>query len=233
MARENEINLIGLVKNIEKDDINKISQIKMTVIRRKGRLDSPTVLILSEHFDMVKDIKSGDMIMVKGFFATVNAKQTHICPNCEKGIEETSTMSSVIGIYVIKLQGVYSLEDFKEVSNRVSLLGPLCRNVRLKELPSGVKNAQYQMAISRKIRTEEFQSSIPTDFPFISSLEGQAEEDYRRMEEGSQCYINGGLQTRNIIKTYVCTCGERINVSQTIMEVCPYNVEYLYNCKFD
>lgn len=232
MARENEVKLIGIVDNIKKDSKNRLCEIQMTVVRRNGRVDNPTVLILPDYYDMVKNIKEKDYVMIKGFFATMNKEEKYECPNCHKIIKNVSTVSSIIAIYAIKLQGVYSLEDFKEVSNCVTLLGPLCRNVKLKELPSGAKNAQYQMAIARKIRVS-LKGDNTTDFPFISSLDGQAEEDYKRMEEGSQCYINGGVQTRAITKSLVCKCGERINVKQNIMEVCPYSVEYLYNCKFD
>lgn len=232
MARENEVKLIGYVEEIEKDIDNKVAQLKMRVMRRNGRIDYPTILVFSQHYDMLKDICVGNMVMVKGFFATMNVKQSIKCEECGALIEDNSTISSVIGIFIIKLEGTYSLEDFKEVSNCINLLGPLCRNVKLKELRTGIKNAQYQMAISRKIRVEG-QDSVTTDFPFISSLDTQAEEDYRRMEEGSQCWINGGIQTRDIIKNHQCQCGNTINVKQPIMEVCPYNVEYLHNCKFE
>lgn len=233
MARENEVRLIGYAKSIEKDDVNKMAQMTMQVIRRNGRVDYPTIIVFPEYYDYMDGINEDDMIMVKGFFGTMNVSAMHKCRDCGKDIEDTSIVSSVITIYVQKLTGDYTLEDFKEVSNSVNLLGPLCRDVKLKNLSSGVANAQYQMAVSRKIRVPS-QESLTTDFPFISSLGDQAIEDAKRMEEGSQCWINGGVQTRQITSMHKCPhCGERNYFQKNIMEVCPYSVEYLYNCKFD
>lgn len=233
MARENEVRLIGRVTTIEKDDVNKMAQLTMEVIRRNERIDYPTVLFFPEYYDSLDGIKEDDMVILKGFFGTMNVSAYHTCRSCEKTMEDTSIISSVIAIYVKKLNGNYSLLDFKEVSNSVNLLGPLCRNVKLKELSSGLKNAQYQMAISRKIRIPS-QGDLTTDFPFISSLGDQAVEDAKRMEEGSQCWVNGGVQTRQITAVQKCQhCGEKNHVQKSIMEVCPYSVEYLYNCKFD
>lgn len=233
MARENEAKFIGIIDNIEKDNVNQVSQIKLRVIRRNGRIDAPILLILPEHYDMVSGVEVGDTVIAKGFLATMNTERSYKCINCGKSHSETSIVSNIIAIYIKKIEGVYNLEDFREVSNSITLLGPLCRNVKIKELRSGIKNAQYQMAIARKIRVEG-QEDIVTDFPFVSSLDEQAEEDYKRMEEGSQCWINGGIQTRDIVKEFICDqCGERNSLRQTIMEVCPYNVEYLYNCNFE
>lgn len=234
MARENEVRLIGRVKSIVRDNTNKIAQIDLIVVRRNGnRIDTPSLLFFKEQFDLVKDIKEGDFIVTKGFIATMNKQHKVICSNCGKTLADFSrTFSSIICIYAKKIEGDYSLDDFAEVSNYVALLGPVCSNVRLRELPSGTKNAQYRLAISRKIKIDE-QSSIITDYPFITSFERQAEEDYKRMEEGSTCWINGGIQTRVITKEYDCDCGFHITDSQKVTEVCPYNVEYLFNCRFD
>lgn len=233
MARENEVKLMGHIKSLEKDEVNKMAQMTMQVIRRNGRVDYPTVIIFPEHYSILDGLKEDDFIVLKGFFGTMNVSSHKACRECEKDIEDTSILSSVIAIFAKKLTGEYVLEDFKEISNSVNLLGPLCRDVKLKTLSSGVANAQYQMAVSRKIRIPS-QESLTTDFPFISSLGDQALEDAKRMEEGSQCWINGGVQTRQIVAVHKCPhCGEQNYFQKNIMEVCPYSVEYLYNCKFD
>jgi len=232
MARENDVKLIGIIQNIEKDENNKIAKIILAVIKRNGRIDYPQIFFYAEHFDSVKDLKLEDTVIIKGFYATANQMKEYRCPKCGKVLTSKTMISSVIGFYACKLNGKYLLDDLKEVSNSVTLLGPLCRNVKLKVLPSGVKNAQYQMAIGRKMRVAE-QQDVRTDFPFISSLGEQAEEDYKRMEEGCQCYINGSIQTRSISKVINCDCGHGIVIDTPIMEICPYNVEYLFACKFD
>lgn len=233
MARENEVRLIGHIKSLEKDEENKMAQATMQVIRRNGRIDYPTIIVFPEHYDFLEGLKEDDFVLLKGFFGTMNISSHVPCRDCGKDIEDTSIVSSVIAIYIKKLDGEYSLDDFKEVSNSVNLLGPLCRNVKLKNLNSGVANAQYQMAVSRKIRIPS-QESLTTDFPFISSLGDQATEDAKRMEEGSQCWVNGGVQTRQITAVHKCPhCNQPNYFHKNIMEVCPYSVEYLYNCKFD
>lgn len=233
MARENEAKLIGYVKTLERDSVNKFTQFKLEVLRRNGRLDYPEVILFPEHYEMAEKIEEGDMVLVKGFFGTMSVTKDHECVECGGVVKDTSIMSSIISIYVQKLGGNHSLVDFKEVSNSVNLLGPVCRPIRLRELKSGLANAQYQMAISRKIRVFSQQEQT-TDFPFISSLGDQAIEDAKRMEEGSQCWINGGVQTRMITAVTKCPhCGTQNQIPKSIMEVVPYNVEYLYNCKFD
>lgn len=233
MARENEAKLIGYVQNIEKDKENKMVQFTLEVIRRNGRMDYPDVILFPEHYDMAEDVDDGDLVLVKGFFGTMNLKRDHVCANCGGIMEDTSILSNIISIYVQKINGNHTIHDFREVSNSINLLGPLCRPVMLKELRSGIENAQYQMAISRKFRIKN-QLSVTTDYPFISSLGEQALEDAKRMEEGSQCWINGGLQTRMITAAAECPhCKTRNLIRKNIMEVVPYNVEYLYNCKFD
>lgn len=232
MARENVVFLKGIVTMIEKDEVNKITTLKMKVIRRNGRIDEPKVILLGGHSVAAKNVEVGNFVEVKGFFATTRTKKTYVCPKCGEKITEIVDSSAIYGINIRIRTGINNLEDFKEDSNLVFLLGPLCRAPKLKTLPSGIKNAQYQMSISRKIRVEG-QDEITTDYPFISSLDNQAEEDMKRLEEGSQCYINGGVQTRTITKTMHCNCGNVISVQNDIMEVCPYSTEYLHNCKFD
>lgn len=234
MARENEAKLIGRIKNILKDETNKIVQIDMSVIRRNGgRVDTPTLLFFGEHYEMVKDLEKDNFIAVKGFVATMPIKHDVICPNCGKIIKTIElTITKIIGIFAKKIDGIYSLNDFSEISNSVILLGPVCSPIRTQNLTSGALNAQYRMAIGRKIKIAE-QDTITTDFPFITSFGKQAEEDAKRMSEGSTCWINGAIQTREIAKSYICECGRKIIETQNIMEVTPYNVEYLFNCKFE
>lgn len=232
MARENEVRLIGVIDNIEKDNVNKICKLRLSVIKRNGRIDYPTILFYEENYDFAKDLEMSQTIIVKGFYATSNLTKIVSCPSCGKKIQMKGMESMIIGFYAFRINKDCRLEEIKEISNSISILGPLCRNIKMKTLPSGIKNAQYQMAIGRKMRVEN-QDEIRTDFPFISSLGEQAEEDYKRMEEGSQCYINGSVQTRILNKTIQCECGHSIFVETPIMEISPYNVEYLFACKFD
>lgn len=234
MARENEVKLIGRIKDIVKDKENKIAQIDMSVIRRNGgRVDTPTLLFFGEHYDMVKDLEKDNFIATKGFIATMPIKHDVICPDCGNIIKTIDlTITKIVGIFAKKIDGIYSLNDFSEISNSVILLGPLCSPVKIQTLTSGALNAQYRMAIGRKIKIEE-QDSITTDFPFITSFGIQAEEDSKRMSEGSTCFISGAIQTREITKRYCCQCGRNIIETQNIMEVTPYNVEYLFNCNFE
>lgn len=233
MAKENTVQLIGIIKDIIKDDVNKITKFKVETIRRNGRIDTPSVLAYASTFDKTRGLQNGDFAIIKGIVGTSDVKRGFICPACHNHIIFDAITTNVILIDAVKLTGQHNLEDFKEMSNVVYILGTLCRDIKLQTLRSGVKNAQYQMAVNRKLNVRE-QPERWTDYPFISSLGEQAEQDYMRMEEGSQCFINGGLQTRTIVRAYKCPdCNNIIQAQEEIMEVCPYNVEYLNNCKFD
>lgn len=233
MAKENFAQLIGKVINVKIDENVKVGQLTIEVMRRNGRIDTPSVIAFESVFEKIKDIKSDDFIIVKGIVGTSKVMKTYICPSCGYKTNEESLITSVIMIDMIKLTGTYQLEELKEFSNNVFLLGSLCRDVKVQTLKSGIKNAQYQLAVNRKLNVKE-QSDRYTDYPFISSLAEQAEQDSLRLEEGSQCFVNGGLQTRKVLKNHTCSnCNEGFKIQEEILEVCPYNTEYLNNCNFD
>lgn len=233
MAKENYVQLIGKVLSVKINKEQKIVNFDVQVIRRNGRIDTPSIVVLSSVFNKAIDIKNDDFVAVKGILATFETTKTFICPECGEKTSEDGLSTVVIAISVLKLIGEYSWAELREFSNNVFLLSTVCTDIQLRELKSGTKNAQYQVAVNRKLNVRE-QSDRWTDYPFVSSLGEQAEQDYLRMEEGSQCFINGGLQTREINKNHTCSkCGASFNVHEKVLEICPYNTEYLNNCKFD
>lgn len=230
MARENYVHLIGKLTGIYED--GRASKIlKMEVIRRNGKRDFPKIVV----YDSLKNISgicSGDFVFIKGIMASRPKKQEIICDICgeKKTIEGFETV--VNAIEVVKLSEELQFDELKEISNQVFILGVVCRKVKFRKLSSGVSNAQYQLAINRKLHVYE-EDNKKSDYVFITSLSSQADEDYKRLTVGSQCFINGGIQNRNIIRELSCgKCSAVIKLKEQATEICTYNVEYLNNCRF-
>ncbi len=230
MARENYVHLIGRIVEIEA--INDISDIfTLEVVRRNGKKDFPRVVIY-ESFKKCKDCSVNDFVFIKGIMASRGKRQIIECDICgdTRIIEGFETVVNAIDI--VKLSEDLDFQDLKEISNQVFILGVVCRKVKYRKLASGISNAQYQLAINRKLHVYE-ENHKKSDYVFVTSLSNQADEDYKRLDVGSQCFINGGIQNRSIVREIMCNeCENIIKLSEQATEICTYNVEYLNNCKF-
>lgn len=230
MAMENYVLLIGLLEN---NPIFYENKVKFTIktLRRNGREDNPIIVNYNEKvFEKAKDFKPNDFILVKGILSTREVIKSFNCPFCRESIQNQGTTTEVVAVDSFIIKGNdYVLEDFKEVSNNVTLLGSLCKepNVRLLQKTNTV-STQYQMAINRKLNLASEQS---TDYPWINSFGSQAEKDAKVLKLSSQVFVNGGIQTRIVNKKNACPkCGKGFSVEDYVTEIVPYSVEYLNNC---
>lgn len=230
MARENYVHLIGKIADIQKNQ-DATRTLNLEVVRRNGKKDFPKI-VLYESFEKNKSFNNGEFVFIKGIMASRPKRKVVVCESCgkEKVIQGFETV--VNAIEIVKLSDDMQFEDLKEISNQVFILGVVCRKVKYRKLASGVSNSQYQLAINRKLHVHE-EDNKKSDYVFITSLSNQADEDYKRLSVGSQCFINGGIQNRNIIREMKCEeCGSIIKLREQATEICTYNVEYLNNCKF-
>lgn len=239
MAKENTVLLIGQLQGApiinEVNENKKYAQFCIKTLRRNDKIDMPIVTVYgSELIDKARKFRPDDYIIIKGILATAEVKKGITCPYCNKKLKTNGTTTMVIGIDVYSIGPNHKLENFKEMSNTVFLLGSLCRNVEFRLLKTkSIPSAQYQLAVNRKYNVKQ-QPNSTTDYPWVNSFGAQAEQDAKRLQTGSQVFIQGGLQTRNIQKKVVCPdCNKEFSADDFVAEVVPYSVEYLNNCRFD
>lgn len=236
MAKENYVLLIGPVQgspiiNEEKGR----AKFAIKTYRRNNKIDYPVINVLDAALiEKVKTFKEGDFVIVKGLLATNEVRKGVVCPHCQEIMRVEGTTTEIVAIENINIGKGYDLEAIKEISNTVMVLGSLCRDVEFRLLSNtGIPSAQYQLAVNRKFNVKRQQGSH-TDYPWINSFGKQAEQDALRLQTGSQIFIQGGLQTRNIQKTMTCEkCKQEFKAEDFVAEVVPYSVEYLNNCRFD
>ena len=236
MAKENYVLLVGELQGspvIDRENCNAKYVIK--TLRRNDKIDYPVISVYDAHLiDKAESFKEGDYIIVKGFLSTQEVTKGVVCPHCQEIVKSEGTVTE---IYAIENQSIgkgYNLENIKEFSNTVIVLGSLCRDVEFRLLPNtGIPSAQYQLAINRKYHAKRQRDNF-TDYRWVNSFGKQAEQAALRLETGSQVLIHGGIQTRNVQKTMVCDkCQKEFKAEDFVAEIVPYSVEYLNNCKFD
>lgn len=235
MAKENHVILIGELQGppIINESSDKAKYVIRT-LRRNDKIDYPIISVFGERLvEKVKGFKEKDFIIVKGFLATQEVNKGVVCPHCQEIIREEGTTTEIAVIENINIGPHHKLEDLKEISNTIMVLGSLCRDVEFRMLSNtGISSAQYQLAVNRKFNPRRGHEL--TDYPWVNSFGRQAEEDAKRLETGSQVFIQGGVQTRNVHKTMTCDkCDKVFKAEDFVAEIVPYSVEYLNNCKFD
>lgn len=236
MAKENYALLIGELQS--SPIINEEKQrakYSIKTLRRNDKIDFPIISVLEEDLiEKARGFKTGDFILVKGLVSTQEVKKGVICPHCQEINRVEGTTTEVIAIEHISIGKKYSLEGLKEISNQVMVLGSLCRDPEYRILKnSSIGSCQYQLAVNRKFNVKR-QPHIHTDYPWVNSFGRQADQDAVRLVTGSQVFIQGGLQTRQIQKNMSCTaCQGAFQGEDQVAEIVPYSVEYLNNCKFD
>jgi len=233
MAKKNLVHLMGIVEKVLCPD----PLIFMVKTEKSFQHYSYPIVTLDENANpaiMEGEIKEGRVVVINGRLRTEREENTFECPCCGKPIQNSylNTFVTADNIRVVgRMKG-----DRNLFMNRCVLLGALCREINFRyingsvhdnqQLPA-IGNAKFQMAVNRRIPNE-------TDYPYVSSYARQAEEDYKRIDIGSQVLVDGVLVTRANTKIATCPeCGEEIEITETLTEVSAQTVEYLNNCYFE
>ena len=195
----------------------------MKTVRRNGRIDYPHVnvygLTEQEAKDYFKALQIGRFLMVRGMVTTKMVPKKFRCDNCGRPV---------------CLEGKYEALALAEFANNLSVIGAVCTDVIGRESGSGVSLTQYQIAINRKYRVKEHDGVIKSDYPWVKSFGSQADEDLKHLRKSSQVYIAGALQTREMSRFVICeNCSARLDYMESVAEIVPQDVEYLFNCVFD
>ncbi len=213
------------------------------VVGGKLHIDCP--IIMSGNEELIRKIscmQQGDMVDIRGVLTTREVLKSTICKKCGTKNSVQGNSVYITPIYICRreekldsMAGFELLKERNEISNVVILIGNLCRPPQLYQ-DENIRYAscQYQIATNRKYHIRDNGAAdVRTDYPWIKTFGEQANKDAIHLQEGATIYINGGLQTREVARTTVCTnCGEEYIWKDTASEVVPYSVEYLENCLF-
>ena len=260
MAKENTVYLCGYaeqnpVVKINADREYLSGKIILTTIRRsyateemyiKGniRWDSPCVFTRNSKIiqDQIMKVDAGDIIFVKGTLCTMETPKRFKCPNPDCNhitVKENGVVVYVDPIYIKKLghcdspeEAYEQLKEMDEMSNLVHIMGTLCREPLYYENKDIKKQeCQFQIASNRNRHILEDDPDKRTDYPWCKSFGKHAKEYSEALHTNSSIYINGAIETREIVNNIVCeACGMEYEKPGVSMEIVPYHVEYIQNC---
>ena len=201
------------------------------------KYDCPVIMTGNpEKIEEMEQWKANDIVEIKGVLTTKEIKKVTIC-ECGHKNKVDGNYVYINPIYVerretgiTKDEGLDILKKRCEISNYVNVIGTLCRDVDTYITDKSLKIAQYQIAVNRKYRVKEDSAEIRTDWPWVKSYGKTADDDSKALRKGSVVFIDGMLQTRDIVRTITCEeCGNEYRWNDQAMEIVPYEVEYLQN----
>ena len=152
---------------------------------------------------------------------------------------------------------IHYLAAHREVSNQVLTFGTLCRDPSRRRTAEGLTYTQYQVILDRH-QSGTVPPTPRPEFPWVRSYGNNAASDFKRLHIGSEVYIDGCLQARSINQHTVCGqeydengdpicydngmpmmridedgeiigCGKRYDWKDRIVEIVPYETEYIGN----
>lgn len=241
MAKENFVQIVGPIKgDVSYNEDETMARWTQIAMRRNGKTDFVPLIGYDEVAKKLKEVgRPGQWLISKGMLSTRQVLKRVTCPYCGRVHDVTGQVTEVLVIDLASFDaGDKTLEDFKEMSNVVFLLGSVCSpTIQSDETENGVPRTRYQVAVNRKYNAKR-QPDLRTDYPFIVSFARQAEEDQAHLQTGSQCFISGGLQVCNVVRPITCECRDeeghrrQFGMNDVAVDVVTNSVEYLNNCKF-
>lgn len=211
-----------------------------SLLKGSPRWDRPIIYsrnpyIIKKHMLYVDE---GDLIFIKGTLCTKETKKKCICPECGcvSVREGVSVYVDPLVVNIIKKQiGINEATDllkteYDEYSNLVMMMGSLVREPEYYESGSK-KQVDMQIASNRIRRIREDPGEKTTDYPWVKGYGDRAKEYSEVLTTGSDIYINGAIQTRDVETNDVCPeCGATYIRKSVASEIVPYHIEYGANC---
>ena len=202
------------------------------------------IILFTTDPDMVAEMnkwKKYNIVEVEGTIATRrihgNVKCDH-CDNVEPYDYELVYMNPIFAKKredtITKEAAFDVLKNDKEISNKVFLIGRLCKDPKMISTKAGIVITKYPLAVNRKYRHKEDDIDERTDYPWITSYGKNATEDMKRIHMNTLVYIDGFIQSRHIIRTKKCSkCNEFFHWQDITIEAIPYETEYLEDFNSD
>lgn len=187
-------------------------------------------------------LEEGDIIFLKGSLSTREVIKKMRCPYCSEIAQQSAGVIVYVDpisiIKVMTTEGMSEEEVAKflisnaELSNYAMFFGSLVREPRYAPDFGGTtrREANLQIALNRKRLIPEDGPDKMTDYPYVRAFGKIAEESAKVLHTGSEIYIEGAVETRQIVLKKVCPeCGKDFEVDSTAVEIVPYSVEYINN----
>lgn len=252
MPRQNEVELYGFVDGNPRFKTDKEGNLIearfiLQVTRRKIQVPGkeyvpkfyhPIIKTCNtEMIEKIMDFQPYDMIEILGVYTTQYDKKISRCPNCGSPNKEEGSAAFVTPMSLIKRETKLTKEeayklllDRAETSNRVSVCGTVCGDIKKTEKNNTVF-CRYPLAVNRKYRIEGDIAEIHTDYPYVKSCGDKAKTDIATLSLGSTVMIDAGISTRIVSNkhTKCSNCGKDYVWSDYVMELYEYNSEYLFN----
>ena len=250
MPRHNEVHLYGFVTftQIQKHKSGASYAVVYVTVARSNRnagderqlmkCDSITVMCRDE--EIVREMgtwKKLDFVEIQGQVCSKVIKKGSYCEACGERNVFDGAVVYVHPIFAQKRLHFDTQEECmeylsknREVSNRLCVMGTLCRDPKKVTPKAGLTVTQYPIAINRKfhIRTDDPQDK--TDYPWVKSYGKNAISDRKYLHMGSEVLIDGFLQGRKVNKHAVCAfCRHKYDWADHALELVPYETEYTAN----
>ena len=258
MAKENTIFMMGILteKPTIKVNTNKefvVARIKIMTVRRswaneelrlRGTPRTDIQYVITRNSGMIEKyivpLTKGDVVLVKGSLSTRETKKRFTCPHCGiMNIYEGSVMVYVDPIFIEKVNE-HDLDEEKateqlltkaEISNYAFIFGTLCRDPEYFSEDGQKEECDFQIATNRKRRIIEDGPDKKTDYPYVKTYGPKTREYSEVLHTGSEIFINGAIQSREITMHRVCgECYKEFEAQGATMEIVPYSIEYVKNC---
>ena len=247
MAKTNMVDLCGSLFNPPKVTENK-DKATFILVTTRGKRDTglressikwDLIVVATKDTEIIETISTlqqYDIVRLKGVIVTRPLQKKTICPHCKTINTFQSLMTYAEPIYIEKIGEAANEEEAKdmvynrrEVSNELRAIGTLCTEPTKIELKK-VNICQYQIAIARTYRIKGSTDDEKDDKPWIKTYGKNAEEGLKRLKKGSLILIDGCLQAREQKKaTKCCQCGNDYEFVDKMLEIVPYEIEYLRN----
>ena len=206
--------------------------------REKVKIDRPVIMTRNDEIiNKMITWKKHDIVSISGAITSNTINKISICPHC-KARNVTEGLSVYIEpIFVEKefsakdeSSCIQYLQTIREISNKARVAGNLCRDPKKITVKNGPTVTQYPLAVDRKFKIKEDPPSITTDFPWVKAYGQNAINDRNRLHLGSEVMIDGIVQTRSVNrKTVCCECGQLYDWKERVVELVPYETEYITN----
>ena len=256
MAKENYIFLVGQVRKppvSQKDSNGKIisTMFPLMTLRRNvkdeagnyaPRWDKPLIMTTDPLIlEKTLEIQVHDIVEVKGTIMTRNVKRSLQCPYCGNVALYDGMITVINPVYVgirknfdSDSEGYAELLQCAEISNTAKVIGRVCSPaIEVFRNDEGALGARYQIAINRKLYVTGTDPEDHSDYPWVYSYGGVAEEDQSVLQQGSMLYLDGYVHTMKFKQKTYCQnpeCMEVFDFPNQSMNITPYACEYLENC---
>ena len=201
----------------------------------RGKLMYDEVVVMSKSPDMIvyaaKELRSNDIVYIKGMLCTADVTRKVICSNCEETFQENGYTCYVHPIKIVKVVSGLSdeeanimIQDNAEVSNEVILDGQICSDVHYREEN---QYAFYKLAVKRSFHILEDDAEKRTDYPAINSYHDQARRDSICTHRGTRMNVRGAIRVRDVRRNIVCPyCQHEEELVYKVLEVVASNISY-------